>query len=277
MGWKRAQIQWADDEEEHESHLKGSSVALKWKPDIWFAPQFTIAVVPLLQLHHRNRINQWSMKCGLPVHKSMAEFCASVADKGLMPSDVPKLLLTNTHFIMFLWQLFGDNGRPIRMSPICLPRQCECGDAVQHAGNCHAGVCSCRDLTTESSMSMALLSGASLRRKMKHSLSLIYLHSLYLCSCFISLWSRMLQNCKGFWRTLKEYILVSLWCAVKAGGVRNPFVDQQSEKKSLISSQPNESGPLWELNTSRGLAFRGNACFVYGPFSKDLRIHFCKL
>lgn len=56
------------------------------------------------------------------------------------------------------------------MSPICLPRQRESGDAVQHAGNCHAGVCSCRDLTTESSMSMALLSKASLRRKMKHSL-----------------------------------------------------------------------------------------------------------
>lgn len=45
--------------------------------------------------------SQWSTKGRLPVHKSTAEFCVGVVVKELMPSDVPKLFHSNTHFFTF--------------------------------------------------------------------------------------------------------------------------------------------------------------------------------
>lgn len=44
------------------------------------------------------------------------------------------------------------------------------------------------------------------------------------------------------------------------------------KKKTLISSQPNESGGLWKQNTSSSLALSGNAHSVHDPFLKDLRV-----
>lgn len=158
--------------------------------DICFFPQSAKAVIPpapAVSLEQNN--SQRRIKCRLPVCKSIAEFCVGVVVKGLMPSAVPKLFPPNVTFHRGLWLLFGDNRRKNKRSPIC--RLCRCefvGDAVQHAGNCYAGVCSCRVLTIESSVSIAqrLLSGAPRKRKMKRGLSLnIYIPYNFVLALFL--------------------------------------------------------------------------------------------
>jgi len=77
----------------------------------------------------------------------------------------------------------------MRRSLLGLLCPCELvGDAVQRAGNCCAGVCSCRALTTESSISMAqrLLAGAPPKREMKCGLSLIFTFAITLFLLYFS-------------------------------------------------------------------------------------------